>query len=66
MSSSFGGPLLISEGIIHVYNSSEHREARETLKIDHFSVVTEEVVLVLFCMVYKTIIHLGIGESGDI
>ena len=40
--------------------------ARETLKTDHFSVVTDEVVLALFCVVYKTFIHLGVGESGDI
>ena len=62
MSSSFGGPLLSSEMIIQVSNSSEYRVARETLKTDHFSVVTDDVVLALFC----SIIHLGVGESGDI
>ena len=66
MSSSYGGPLASSEVIIQVSYSSKHRVARESLKINHFSVVTDEVVLVLFCVVYKTIIHLGVGESSDI
>ena len=43
-----------------------HQVARETLKINHFSVFTDEVVLALFCVIYKTIIHLGVGESGVI
>ena len=37
--------------------------ARETLKINHFSVVTDEVVSALFCVVYKTIIHTGVLEK---
>ena len=55
-----------SEVIIQVSYSSMHRVARESLKINHFSVVTDEVVLALFCVVYKTVIHLGVGESSDI
>ena len=56
----------LAEVIIQVSTSSKHRVARETLKINHFSVVTDEVVLALFCVVYKTIIHFGVGESTDI
>ena len=63
MSSSYGGPLASSEVIIQVSNSSEPRVARETLKINHFSVVTDEAVSALFCVVYKTIIHLGVLEK---
>ena len=66
MSSSYGGPLVSSEVIIQVSYSSKHRVARESLKINHFSVVTDEVVLALFCVVYKTIIHLSVGGSGVI
>ena len=51
MSSSYGGPLASSEVIIQVSYSSKHRVARESLKINHFSVVTDEVVLALFCVV---------------
>ena len=65
-SSSYDGPLASSEVIIQVSNSSEPRVLRETLKINHFSVVTDELLLALFCVVYKTIIDLGVGESGDI
>ena len=66
MSSSYGGPLASSDVIIQVSTSSEDRVARETLKINHFSVVTDKGVLALFCVVYKTIIPLGVGESSDI
>ena len=66
MSSWYGGPLASSEVIKQVSNSSEPRVTRETLKINHFSVVTDEVVLALFCVVYKTIIELVVGESGVI
>ena len=66
MSSSYGGPLASSEVIIQRSYSSKHQVARESLKINHFSFVTDEVVLALFCVVYKTIIHLDVGESGVI
>ena len=46
--------------------TSEHPATRETLKIDHFSIVTDKVVfggIFAACVVYtKTIIQLGVGE----
>ena len=66
VSSSYSGQLARSEVIIQVSYSSKHQVTRESLKINHFSVVTDEVVLALFCVVYKTIIHLDVGKSGVI